>query len=205
MEGLVQFFKDLPVSLKPNKMMLFNAVIVLSLFIGGNYSEIKDKFIKTDLVEQFVEKTFQIESVMHLMKKSYSADEVSLAILHNGVVAVSDPKFHLMKFSVLFSVGKDSRNNKVMYNDQPLALWLDSFRAMIVNGYFVIEDMSKDKDPLVRRLHEKVGNKTQIFLPIHKEGFLIGFCVVSYKKKRAIEKAIIKDMERSIDEIELLL
>ena len=171
MENLITLIKSLPVTLKPNKMMVFNGVIIFLFMFCTNYEGIKNTILKRDLVEEFVEKTFQVENVMHLMKKSYSADEVSIAILHNGVVAVSDPQFHLMKFSVLFSVGKDSRNNKVMFNDQPLALWLDSFRAMITNGYFVIEDMKKDKDPLVRRLHEKVGKTTQVFLPIHKGGY----------------------------------
>ena len=92
-----------------------------------------------------------------------------------------------------------------MYNDQPLALWLDNVRSMITNGYFVLEDMSKDKDPLVRRIHDKNKNKTQICLPLHKDGFLIGFCFISYKTKTDIEKAIILDMKRSLEEIEVLL
>jgi hypothetical protein len=205
MENLITLIKSLPVTLKPNKMMVFNGVIISIFMFCTNYEDIKENLFKKDLVEDFVEKTFQVENIIHLMKTSFSADEVSIAILHNGVVAVSDPKFHLMKFSVLFSVGKDARSNKVLYNDQPIALWLDSFRAMICNGYFIIEDMSKDKDPLVRRLHDNTGNKTQVFLPLHKDGFLIGFCVLSYKKKKDIEKAVVTDMKRSLEEVELLL
>ena len=65
---------------------------------------------------------------------------------------------------------------------------------MIKSGYFTIEDLSKSKDILVRRLGKDTGVKTQVYLPLFKDGCISGFAIVSYEKKRNIEKETINDM-----------
>lgn len=206
MESTIQYIKDLPLLFTKNKSVLINALMFTIITCISNYSEIKEKIMpKQDIVSKYVDNTFQVESTLDLMKSTYHADNVSIAILHNGVVGIHNKDFHLMKYSVLFSVGKDANVNKVMYNDQPVSLWLNHFRSMLKSGYFVIEDLSKSKDVLVRRIGKDTGVKTQIYLPLFKDGCISGFAIVSYKKKRVIEKESINDMTRSLDEIEVLL
>lgn len=206
MEATIQYIKDLPLLFTKNKSVLINALLLTVITCISNYSTIKEKIMpRQDEVSKYVNNTFQVESTLDLMKATYHADDVSVAILHNGVVGIHNKNFHLMKYSVLFSVGKDANINKVMYNDQPVSLWLNHFRAMLQTGYFVIEDLSKSKDVLVRRLGKDTGVKTQIYLPLFKDGCISGFAIISYKKKRDIAKETINDMSRSLDEIEVLL
>ena len=57
MENLITLIKSLPVTLKPNKMMVFNGVIISIFMFCTNYEDIKENLFKKDLVEEFVEKT----------------------------------------------------------------------------------------------------------------------------------------------------
>ena len=130
-----------------NKKTIISLVIIVLATVVINFNTINDYIFKTDPVKEYLKRGQEVELSLKKFKENYGCEAVSIAILHNGVVSIADPKFHLMKFSILFSVGENARNTKAIYVNQPLSIWIDNFTEMIYNGYFLIKDASTDKDP----------------------------------------------------------
>ena len=126
MEIFLAFFKTLPQLITTNRKGIINVLIVIAISIAVNFGAIKDLLYKKDIVVEYTKKAFQIETSLKIFKNTYHFDEVSIGILHNGVVSIVDPNFHLMKYSILFSVGENSRIYKSIYIDQPLSVWIDN-------------------------------------------------------------------------------
>jgi len=206
MDPLIEFIKIIPTLLKKNSSVAINILLLSTFLFFNNISTIRGYFAKEDLTTQFIDKGFRVETVMERIRQDYDADAVCVAILHNGTTAAANPNFHLMKFTVMFSVGENSKHTKVFYRDQPLNLWIDSFRKMIISGHYIIKNMSESEDPIVRRIGDRTGNVTQIYVPIYSdEHYLLGFCIVSYKTKRTLSDKNVAQIKRSVMEIESIL
>lgn len=206
MDPIIEFIKIIPSLIKSNSNVLINLSMLFAFLVVNNFSAINNYLHKEDLTAQFIDKGFRVETVMERIRQDYDADAVCVAILHNGTTAAANPNFHLMKFTVMFSVGENSKHTKVFYRDQPLNLWIDSFRKMIISGHYIIKNMSESEDPIVRRIGDRTGNVTQIYVPIYSdEHYLLGFCIVSYKTKRTLSDKNVAQIKRSVMEIESIL
>ena len=188
-----------------NKKTIISLVIIVLATVVINFNTINDYIFKTDPVKEYLKRGQEVELSLKKFKENYGCEAVSIAILHNGVVSIADPKFHLMKFSILFSVGENARNTKAIYVNQPLSIWIDNFTEMLYNGYFLIKDASTDKDPLVRLVYASSHMKTGLYLPMYKHNMLIGYAIISFKEKREITDNAIKFMKRSLMDIEAKL
>ena len=205
MEIFLAFFKSLPQLITTNRKGIINILIVISISIAVNFGSIKKSFTEKDIVVEYTKKAFQIETSLKIFKNTYHFDEVSIAILHNGVVSIVDPNFHLMKYSILFSVGDNSRIYKSIYIDQPLSVWIDNVNSMVSNGKLIIPDLENSEDPLVRNMYKSHKIKTQIYLPMYKEGLLIGIMIGNYKNKTDVTPQLAYQMKRSIQTTEARL
>ena len=205
MEIFLAFFKTLPQLITTNRKGIINVLIVIAISIAVNFGAIKDLLYKKDIVVEYTKKAFQIETSLKIFKNTYHFDEVSIGILHNGVVSIVDPNFHLMKYSILFSVGENSRIYKSIYIDQPLSVWIDNIHSMVTNGKLIVPDLENSKDPLVRSIYQRHNIKTQVYLPLYKEGLLIGIMIGSYKNKTDITPQLVYQMKRSIQTTEARL
>ena len=76
----------------------------------------------------------------------------------------------------------------------------------MANGHYLMKDMRESKDPLVRRIGDKTGAITQLYLPLYsKDHYLLGFVVMSYNHKEDITKSRISNIRRSVLQVESLL
>ena len=196
----------LPTLLKQHSKLVVQIFIFSFFLVANNYSTIEKYLTKEDITTRFIDKAFKVESELEIIRKEYDADGISVSMIHNGTTAAADVNFHLMKYSVMFSVGEDARQAKIMYRSRPLSLWINEFRNMYQNGYYLIEDISKSKDPLVRRIGDQTHVKTIVYLPLYsKEQYLLGFAVITYKEIKDIPKETIVSMQRSLLQVESLL
>ena len=206
MDYILELIKIIPALLKQNSSMLINLAMFVSFLAFNNMSAINEYFTEEDIATESIHKAFKVETELETLKKEYGADAVCVSILHNGTTASADPSFHLMKFTVLYSVGESSRIAKILYRDRPLNLWISQFRQMIMSGSYMMKNMDLSKDPLVRRIGENMGTKTQICLPLYsKEHYLLGFCTLSYKHQKNLSEEAIISMKRSLLVVESLL
>ena len=160
---------------------------------------------KEDKVKDYVNRAFSVEESMKHFQKTFGSDEFSIAILHNGTTAISQPNFHLMKFSILFSVGPNSSSKKAAYCDQNLSLWIDNFLKIFKHGSFILEDAKNDADPVVREVYESTKLRTQVFFPLFKENAIIGFTMISYTNLKIISPDELINMKRALEIIEAKL
>tara|TARA_R110000751_G_C13711401_1_gene474449 strand:- start:143 stop:760 length:618 start_codon:yes stop_codon:yes gene_type:complete len=202
MEWVSILLKTIPVIAKQKTKTITTILLVIFLTVLTHTGDIKEYFFKKDIAKEYLLRGRRVELSLHTFKKDYKCDAVSIAILHNGVVSIADPQFHLMKFSVLFSVGENARNTKTIYVNQPLSIWMDNFVEMLHKGYFLIKDGSTDLDPLVRRVYDSTKMKTSLYLPMYKNDLLIGYAILSWGDKKDITKKYISSMKRSLMDVE---
>jgi len=198
MEWVSIFLKTIPVIARQNTRTITTILLVIFLTALINAGEIHEYFFKKDIAKEYLIRGRRVELSLHTFQIDYKCEAVSVAILHNGVVSIADPQFHLMKFSVLFSVGENARNTKAIYINQPLSIWMDNFVEMLHKGYFIIKDGSTDDDPLVRRVYDSTKMKTSLYLPMYKNDLLIGYAIISWREKTDITKKDISSMKRSL-------
>ena len=205
MELTIAFLKTIPSLIQSNKKGIFNVLTVVIVTVLLNINEIRKLFGSKDIVVAYAAMSTQVERSLKVYQNTYNFDAVNIGVLHNGVVSIADPEFHLMKFSILFATGHNARSNKALYINQPLSVWLDNINAMIHEGYFVIESAPDSEDPLVRELYKSHKMSTQVYLPIFKDGLLIAFAISSYKNKTEVTPALVNQMKRSLQVIEARL
>ena len=194
--------KAVTVLARQNRKTIISVVFITLATIVINYNYINTCIFKKDIVEEYLKRGRAVELSLRKFKDNYNCDAVSIAILHNGTVSIADPQFHLMKFSILFSVGENARNTKSIYVNQPLSIWIDNFTEMLYNGYFLTKDASTDVDPLVRLVYKSSGMKTGLYLPMYKHNSLIGYAIVSWKNEKIVTANTIKFMKRSLMDTE---
>ena len=202
MEWVNLLFKAIPVIARQNTKTI---IITLSIF-GGVFlyhaKDINEYIFRKDIAKEYLLRGRKVELSLHTFQNDYQCSAVYVAILHNGVVSIADPKFHLMKYSILFAFGENARNAKAIYVNQPLSIWMDNFVEMLHKGFFIIKDGSTDPDPLVRRVYESTNMKTTLYLPMYKNDLLIGYAIVSWHDKKVLTKKLIDSMKRSLMDTE---
>ena len=198
MEWILLLLKAIPDLAKLHSRTLVTVLVIALATLTINIKPIYEYCFKRDVVRIYLERGKRVESSLKVFRNDFKCDGISVAILHNGVVSIADPNFHLMKFSILFSVGDNARATKTVYINQPLSIWIDNFNEMLRKGFFIIKDASTDKDPLVRRVYASTGKKTQLYLPMFKDEALIGYAIISWKEKTILTDEDIRQMKRTL-------
>ena len=183
------------------------SLMVIILFTGGlNVDKLSDTItFKKDIVKEYLDRTHLVEENLSTFRKQYGADNVSIAIIHNGVFSI-DKAWHLMKYSIIFSTGPDSKNTKTLYFNRPLSVWSDNFSQMLHRGSFQIDDAKTSEDILIREVYQMTGKTTWVYLPVHNSSqHLIGFLTVNYIDYKKISQKTISNMQRSLGVIESML
>lgn len=202
MELVNILLKTIPVLTRQNTRTIIFMLSVIGVSILFNFNDIHQHFFKKDIAKEYLIRGRRVELSLRTFQIDYKCDAVSVAILHNGVVSIADPQFHLMKFSILFSVGENARNTKAIYINQPLSIWMDNFVEMLHKGFFIIKDGSTDTDPLIRRIYDYVNMKTTLYLPMYKNDLLIGYAIISWREKTEVTKKTIDSMKRALMDTE---
>jgi hypothetical protein len=208
MESILIIIKDTIALLKSKSSVLSKILVLLlvaAVVVMSNYEKIDNFLFKKDITKDYVSIGNKVEENLKVTMVEYDCSSIYLATIHNGTTSIANPNFHLMKFTISFGIGSNARGAKIQYQSIPLSIWIDNFRLIIKNGYYSILDSRTHTDPLIRRNYKETGMVTQIYLPLYsKQGFLNGFYIVSWNKKRIISNKLVKQIQRSLESVDTI-
>lgn len=197
-KSFFNFFKGIGELYKTNKTATILAIFSLSIIGYYNFDYVKEQIWgKKDITVEYVEKTKMIERDLRTIRLSTKASSVSIFLIHNGELTLSN--LHLMKFTLLFQSSDTRNNHKFLLYKQNLAPYTDYFYDMMNDGYYLILDSNKHPDIIIRTVFEKLNTTTVLYVPLYKDGQIVGFATVSYEKSKILTKKEISDIIRLFD------
>ncbi len=197
--GLISFI----ISLKPEGDKIKRwALMVLIFFIGAFSYYGLSSMKKKSNIDAYLKNSVKIKKVCKNIREDFKADNVSVFHIHNGLV--TGDNIHLKRFTLVTYDDKTFVGHQEFVGEQ-LEPYAEYVLEMKEYGWFFREDLSKDEDPLLRWVGDKVKKKGIVYLPLYINGNINGFCIVSYNDKHKFTVKELQLMSRSVQAIEYIM
>jgi len=175
------------------------ALMILIFFIGAFSYYAFNSLDKKSNIDAYLKNSVKIKGICKIISKDFKADNVSVFHIHNGLV--TGDNIHLKRFTLVtyfdnFFVGKQD------FSGEQLEPYAEYVLEMEDKGWFYREDLSKDEDPLLRWVGDKVKKKGIVYLPLYVNGHINGFCIISFNESHKFKLKELQLMSRSVQAIE---
>jgi hypothetical protein len=171
---------------KKNKTAFILAICLFFSITHYNRRSIEDylgiTYFKTDITKDYIEQTIEVEGKLDDIRNDIGSDEVAIFLFHNGEVTVS--RMHMLKFTLMFQSTEKPNNNKYIIYRQHLSPYVKYLHIMILDSFLYVPCVKDHEDILMRNFNKYFGLETILYVPLFKDGQIIGFVAAAWKTQQ---------------------
>lgn len=200
----VKSILDISKLYKKNPTSTILGVICVIMISYYNLEFIKENLgLGVGVTEKYLEKTYRIERELDQIREKTKCDDINIALLHNGEVTLS--RTHLLKWSLLYQSSSVANNWKNIFFRVSASPFVKLFSNMYRDGYVYHPNTKLSNDILIRNIYTTYKIQSVVYIPLFKNGKMIGFATLAYKRDTKLTEDNIHDYIRLMHVVQALL